>query len=169
MQKETPKLGWGHINVNVGNLERAVAFYALLGFAPYRPGIPYLNLTDASGFRPLPDTGAAALGVAAGTRARACILQLGGGFPKLDLIEYEHPADTAGTAAQNCGGGIVRLCLATRDLNGDFARLKKAGVTFVSEPQPCQDGMAHIALCQDPDGALIELIQIHPGKWPAAT
>jgi len=37
---------WGHVNVNVCNLERSIALYEKLGFESYRPDIPYMDLTD---------------------------------------------------------------------------------------------------------------------------
>lgn len=163
-ERQTHPLSWGHININVSNLEQAAAFYERLGFARYRTGIPYLNLTDAPGFSEIPDSAAQALRLAPGTRARACILELGGGFPKLDLIEFETQPDARPPGNQQLGP--VRLCLATRDVQAAYDRLSADGVQFLSPPQPCQDRMAHIALCQDPDGTLIELIQVHPDKWP---
>tara|TARA_B100001105_G_scaffold178557_1_gene143962 strand:- start:40 stop:216 length:177 start_codon:yes stop_codon:yes gene_type:complete len=39
-----PKLGWVHININVSNLENAIAFYQKLGFSVIIPGIPYLGI-----------------------------------------------------------------------------------------------------------------------------
>ena len=45
MTEQVPKFGWGHINVNVSNLERSIAFYEKLGFQQFIPAIPYLGLT----------------------------------------------------------------------------------------------------------------------------
>lgn len=49
MPDQRPRLVWGHINVNVSNLERSIAFYELLGFELYREGISYLGPTAAPG------------------------------------------------------------------------------------------------------------------------
>ena len=35
---------WRHINVNVSDLDRSIAYYETLGFEVYRPAILYLNL-----------------------------------------------------------------------------------------------------------------------------
>lgn len=157
MTTDTPRLVWGHINLNVADLDRSRAFYALLGFTEYKPGIPYLGL-EADAPRPLAPAAAGALGLAEGTRARACILELGGGDPKLDLTELPDlagrpPLDTADR-------GLVRLCLGTRDLDALHARLAARGVDFVAPPATTAG--ARLALCRDPDGALIELIQLMP-------
>lgn len=157
-------LSWGHVNINVTDLERAIDFYRKLGFEVMLPGIPYLGLSrTASGEL---GTGAAGLlDVPAGTRGRACIMQLGNGFPKLDLTELDMPAQQP--PLTNADVGLVRLCLASRDLEADCQRLAAAGVAFVTPPRAAREGLADVALCRDPDGTLIELIQIHPEKWAA--
>lgn len=157
-------LSWGHVNVNVTDLDRAIAFYEKLGFQVFLPAIPYLGLgRDRSA--ELAAAAAGLLDVAAGTRGRACIMQLGDGFPKLDLTELETAAQKPPLKNQDIG--LVRLCLASSDLQADYQRLADAGVEFVSPPRPAQDGLADVALCVDPDGTLIELIQIYPDRWAA--
>lgn len=165
MNDQIPQFAWGHVNVNVSNLERSIAFYEMLGFEAYRPGIPYLGLTSEAGVGEMPETCARALGLATTTKARACIMQLGRGFPKLDLIEFADQKQAM--PATNADLGLVRLCLAAKNLRDDYLRLSEQGVPFISEPQLCQDGMADIAICMDPDGTLIELIQPHLDKWPS--
>lgn len=165
MSDAAATLSWGHININVTDLDRSVAFYELLGFEPYIPGIPYLGLTTEPGDIEL--SGAVALGLPARTRGRACIMQLGRGYPKIDLIELELEAEVEAPAAplSNSDTGIVRLCLASQSLAQDYARLAEAGVLFISPPQADSRGLAQIAICHDPDGALIELIEIDGAKW----
>lgn len=161
MSDAAATLSWGHININVTDLDRSVAFYELLGFEPYIPGIPYLGLTTEPGGIEL--SGAVALGLPASTRGRACIMQLGRGYPKIDLIELEGGSPTA--PLSNSDTGIVRFCLASQSLAQDYARLAEAGVLFISPPQADSRGLAQIAICHDPDGALIELIEIDGAKW----
>jgi len=105
------------------------------------------------------------LGLPDGVSARACIMQLGKGFPKLDLIEFSEPAPPGKSA--NSDLGIVRLCLATDDLQQHYHSLTTQGVNFISAPQPGKDGLADVAVCVDPDGTMIELIQVHLHKWSA--
>jgi len=164
MNDQTAQFGWGHINVNVRNLERSIAFYEKLGFELCRDGIPYLDLTMDSGATSMPDTCALALGLPAATRGRACIMQLGRGYPKLDLTEFDTP--TPEGPLNSAGVGIVRICLASKNLQQDYERLSAEGVAFLSPPQPCKNKMADIAICTDPDGAHIELIQADVRNWP---
>lgn len=158
------KLSWGHINVNVTNLEDSIAFYERLGFSVMMPGIPYLNLVQT-----VPQTlnadAAVALDLPFETTGRACIMQLDGGFPKLDLTEWNPTEEMIADPLLNQDTGIVRMCLASQDLAADYAELLEAGVQFFSEPKRTEDGKANIAICMDPDGALIEMIQIYPEKW----
>lgn len=162
MTDSTVGLVWGHVNLNVRELERSIDFYQKLGFEVFVPAIPYLGLgRDESA--PLPEDGAAALGLPPGTRGRACIMQLDAGFPKLDLTEWEVQGQRPPLANRDLG--CVRICLASRDLESDYARLQAQGVPFLSEPRPGKDGLADVVTCADPDGTLIELIEIHLEKW----
>ena len=158
----TPNLSWGHININVSDLETSIAFYEKLGFSILIPGIPYLGIKKDVNAA-IPAAQCKALGVPAGATARACIMQLDNGFPKIDLTEYEK--DSPQGACANDDLGMVRLCLATQNLAQDYAELKKAGVEFLSEPTKGVGDRADIAICRDPDGTLIELIEVHFEKW----
>ena len=158
----TPDLSWGHININVSDLDTSIAFYEKLGFSLLIPGVPYLGIEKDATLE-IPAKQGAALDVAAGTTARACIMQLDDGFPKIDLTEYTK--DSPQRAGANDDLGIVRFCLATQNLVEDHASLTEAGVEFLSEPTEGVGGLADIAICRDPDGTLIELIEIHLEKW----
>ena len=158
----TPKLSWGHININVSDLDTSIAFYEKLGFSLLIPGVPYLGIEKDASLE-IPARQGAALDVPEGTTARACIMQLDDGFPKIDLTEYTK--DSPQGAGANDDLGMVRLCLATQNLIMDHALLTEAGVEFLSEPTTGVGGLADIAICRDPDGTLIELIEIHLEKW----
>ncbi len=157
-----PNLSWGHININVSNLDISIAFYEKLGFSMLIPGVPYLGIGKDLGAM-IPAKLSKALEVPVGTTARACIMQLGHGFPKIDLTEYTK--DSPHAAAANDDLGIVRICLATQNLAQDYALLKSTGVEFLSEPTEGVGGVADIAICRDPDGTLIELIEVHLKEW----
>jgi len=162
--EEARRFRWGHININVRDLDRSVAFYAQLGFQVFLPGIPYLNLTLEAPSQPLPDGAAEALGVPKGTRGRGCILDLDGAFPKIDLTALDDLVSAGPLSTSDVG--IVRLCLGSSDLGADVASLTAQGVEFVSGPRQTQAGRADIAVCVDPDGTLIELIEVHLDRWP---
>lgn len=158
----TPNLSWGHININVSDLDTSIAFYEKLGFSLMIPGVPYLGI-EKDAILKIPAKQGAALNVGEGTAARACIMQLDDGFPKIDLTEYKKDFPQGAGASDDLG--MVRLCLATQDLAKDHALLTEAGVEFLSEPTAGVGGLADIAICRDPDGTLIELIEVHLEKW----
>lgn len=163
MATENASFGWGHININVGNLERSISFYRKLGFEIFIPAIPYLALEAGEAQTPLPDDAATALGIKQGTKGRACIMQLDDGFPKLDLTEFTDLEQ--GAPLTNSDRGLVRICLVSEDLERDVARLKADGVDFLSEPKTGHAELADIAVCKDPDGTLIELLQVYLDRW----
>ncbi len=158
----TPNLSWGHININVSDLDASIAFYEKLGFSLLIPGVPYLGIGKDSN-SDIPNSQSKALGVPSGTTARACIMQLDDGFPKIDLTEFSN--DSPQAPAANDDLGIARLCLATQNLAQDYELLMSVGVEFLSEPTEGVGGLADIAICRDPDGTLIELIELHLEKW----
>ena len=103
-----------------------------------------------------------ALGLPEETSGRACIMQLDSGYPKLDLTQLDEMSQSI--PLNNADLGLVRICLASVNLEADYNNLKKLDVEFISPPQTAKDGKAEIAICVDPDGTLIELIQVHLGK-----
>ena len=154
---------WGHININVADLDLSISFYEELGFEIFMSGIPYLGL-EAEEFKEMPTPMAEALGVPFGTKGRSCIMQLDKGLPKLDLTEFSAPKPHP--PLRNQDTGIVRLCLASKDLQADYEQLAAKGVEFLAPPSLCAERMAEIAVCKDPDGTLIELLQVHLDRWP---
>ena len=167
MSRPLPEpLRWGHINLNVSELDRAIAFYQLLGFEVLLDGIPYLSLNAEKGFERLPEEAADALVLPPGRSGRGCFLQVGNGFPLLVLTELS--VLSASPPLDNADRGLVRLCLASRDRAAEYERLAAAGVEFLTPPRACTERMADIALCRDPDGTLIELIQLHLDRWPGS-
>ena len=158
----TQRFGWGHININVSNLENAIQFYEKLGFSVFIPGIPYLGL-KAHSVAPIAQDAAAALGLPKETRGRACIMQLDDGFPKIDLTEL--PELSQQSPLSNADLGVVRICLVSENLQADYEYLTQQGVEFISPPHTCHERLAEVATCKDPDGTLIELLQVYLEKW----
>jgi len=167
VSNEASRLSWGHINLNVRDLEASVAFYEGLGFEILVPSIPYMGILREGEPRPVPAEGMRALKLPDGISGRGCILRLGSGFPMLDITEWAGRAGRAPLANED--RGLVRICLASQNLSEDYERLTARGVPFLSAPQVCQGGMAEIAICLDPDGSMIELIQVRIEKWAVPT
>ncbi|WOJ98002.1 VOC family protein [Congregibacter brevis] len=158
------KSSWGHININVSDLDASIAFYQKLGFDRFLPTIPYLNL-NAEQHNTLDGGSALALGVSGSPKGRACIMQLDDGFPKLDLTEYSGLDQR--DPLENKDLGVVRICLISEDLATDYQSLVDDGVEFLSPPQQCHERLADVATCVDPDGTRIELLQVYLERWGA--
>jgi catechol 2,3-dioxygenase-like lactoylglutathione lyase family enzyme len=154
---------WGHININVRDLDRSIEFYRKFGFEIFIPGVPYVGLSDDAAAKPLPNDTAEALGLDNDVRGRACIMQLDDGFPKIDLTEFV--GLNQNEPLRNSDLGLVRICLVTENLQSDVDRLKAEGVEFISEPKAGHMGLADMAVCRDPDGSLIELLQVYLERW----
>ena len=72
----------------------------------------------------------------------------------IDLLEWKEPRDEAAPYPHLYHYGLARIALATTDLNGDMARLKAAGATFLSEPaaMPRHGGHGWFAGARMPGG-----------------
>ena len=80
----------------------------------------------------------------------------------LELIEYRKPKGIK-LQVRTCDTGSAHLALETNSIQDDYLRLRKAGVTMVSEPVLFKGGVAGDVLAcylRDPDGFTIELVQI---------
>jgi len=145
--------GLVHVNVNCSDFERSRAFYELLGFEHMVEVAP---------------TNTREVGAAVGmppyrVKGALFVLRTGGRPFVLDLLEWQQPTDPAEPYPHLYHLGIARIALSTDDLAGDMARLKAAGVEFLSEPASVtMDGQpATTFVCfRDPDGTILELVQI---------
>jgi catechol 2,3-dioxygenase-like lactoylglutathione lyase family enzyme len=140
--------GLDHVSVTCADLERSLAFYHEV------LGIPVRDRGSLVG--PEIDT---VLGVP-GVAGRFADLELGEGRT-LELLEYRRPAaPPLEVAAHLPGAG--HLALRVDDVDALAQRLRGAGFapgTAVTLAQPGFWHGARILYVQDPDGAVVELIQ----------
>jgi glyoxylase I family protein len=147
-----------HININVTNFERSLAFYQSLGFRMVRD-------LGEGGSRAM----AEGLGMP-GAKGRAALLMLGDDefATRLDLIEWKQPATEGAPYPRLNHAGIARVALRTRDLVAEYERLAGEGVEFLSTPVETRLGSGERFVCmKDPDGTIIELIEFPPRSRPA--
>ncbi len=153
-------IGLTHININCSDYERSKAFYELLGFREFWQ-VPETNRPEI----------AAAVGMPP-YRVRGALLMLesdqarAGGAPPLtiDLLQWIEPHDDAAPYPHLYHYGIARIALTTSDLDGDMARLKSAGVEFISDPVqlvPDSPSSPRFVCFKDPDGTVLEFVE-HP-------
>lgn len=142
-----------HVNINVTNFQRSLAFYQSLGFHVVRD-------LGEGGSRAM----AKGLGIP-GAKGRAALLMLGDDefATRLDLIEWREPATAGAPYPHLYHVGLARLALRVRDLVGEYKRLLGEGVEFLSEPVETRLGSGERFVCmKDPDGTIIELIEFAP-------
>jgi glyoxylase I family protein len=141
-----------HININVTDFERSLAFYKMVGFkvvldigeGPNKANDVGLNIPDS--------------------RARAALLALSDDprATRIDLIEWKKPATAGAPYPHLYHAGAARIALFTKNLDEEYARLQANGVEMVSEPVTIRFGNkagAKFFCFKDPDGTFLELIE----------
>lgn len=141
-----------HININVTDFDRSLAFYKNLGFK--------VVLNIGEGPNPANDVG---LGIP-NSVARAALLALGDDprATRIDLIEWKQPKTEGAGYPHLYHAGAARIALFTKDLDEEYHRLKALGVECVSEPVVIQfpnKAGAKFFCFKDPDGTFLELIE----------
>jgi catechol 2,3-dioxygenase-like lactoylglutathione lyase family enzyme len=88
--------------------------------------------------------------------AQAAMLKIGETF--LEVFEFSSPRPTPRSTERPVNHhGITHICLEVTDINGEYERLKGAGMKFNGPPQS-QDGSSMV-YGRDPDGNVVELIE----------
>jgi catechol 2,3-dioxygenase-like lactoylglutathione lyase family enzyme len=145
-----------NVNINCSDYCRSRLFYEKLGFT-------VLKEIDTNG-----NPGAAA---AMGTSAydvHGGLMGLRRGGTALSLVQWEEPYDGSAPYSQLNHLGIARIALRSTDLDADIARLKSEGVEFFSDPVIPEGklGFLRFVCLKDPDGTVIELVELFPGLNP---
>jgi catechol 2,3-dioxygenase-like lactoylglutathione lyase family enzyme len=141
-----------HVNVNVTNFERSLEFYKMLGFKVALDLKEGGNEQLSTGLRIPGGIGRAAL-LIVGDDPRAT---------RIDLIEWKNPKTEGRPYPNLYHAGVGRIALRTNNLPKVYAELKAKGVEFFSEPQTFENpgGRTSFVCCTDPDGTVIELIEV---------
>jgi catechol 2,3-dioxygenase-like lactoylglutathione lyase family enzyme len=144
-----------HVALAVSDMERSIAFYRdILGFRKTLDmplGSPSLDRL---------------LRMRPGTTGRSVIMQQGlSTIGEVELVQFS-PAPSTPTPAKGAGGlGAFLLSFAVKDeeLAAVYQRLLRQGIVCYSEPQTVElhrFGSMQAVIFEDPDGQMIELIQL---------
>jgi glyoxylase I family protein len=142
-----------HINVNCTDFDRSLQFYKTLGFNVIRDLNEVGSEKLSRGLR-IPNG-----------RGRAVLMILGDNprSTRLDLIEWRNPKTEGQPHPHLWHAGMCRIAMRTRTLEKDYEELRSKGIEFWTEPImfEVKDGRQEgFVCCTDPDGTVIELIQV---------
>lgn len=135
--------GLGHIGISVANLGRSIDFYQkCLG----------MELVVQTTFE-----GARYEQVLRLKDAKGKVALLKAGEMQLELFEFSEPRPQALDPKRPvCDHGITHFCVEVTDIEGEYERLKEAGVPFHCPPVDFE-GIAKATYARDPDGNVFEL------------
>jgi glyoxylase I family protein len=153
--------GWGlsrlyHTVVNCRDLDESVAFYRLLGF----------EVLNDRRHVVWPDFVAGIFGLKrAQGRGVLMVLPEDRDGPMIDLIEWVEPLAEFPDPGER-GETVPRIiAFRTRGVHAAYLALSASGVTFTQPPHTPREalGIVGTACCYDPNGYIIELIELEPG------
>ena len=145
-----------HTVVNAKDLDESVAFYRLLGFE-------VLNDRRAVDW---PDFVATIFGMRrAKGRGVLMVLPSDPNGPMIDIIEWLEPKAAFPDPAKAQAEVPRIIAFRTKDIMGAYADLSAKGVKFCRDVYRPKEalGIVGSVCCHDPNGNLIELIELEPG------
>jgi catechol 2,3-dioxygenase-like lactoylglutathione lyase family enzyme len=144
-----------HTIINAREIDETVAFYEMLGF----------SIVSDRRNADWPDGGGVSFGLIPNTKGRGVLMILPDDpdGPMLDIIEWLEPR---ATFVEPSATSIPRvLAFRTDNVQAAHDQLKARGVRFTT-PAPTSIPAAGIVACAvayDPNGHLVELIELEPG------
>lgn len=140
-----------HLNFNVTDIKRSIAFYESIGFKVMHVFGDHEDSEIEEGM----DFG--------GNRCRGAVITLGDHprcWTKIELIEWVDPKVESQPVRGAYAAGVSRIALRTKNLLEFVEKLEAMGIAMESGPQEIDIvGAKRFALFRDPDGILLELIE----------
>jgi lactoylglutathione lyase len=79
----------------------------------------------------------------------------------VELLQYHsHPQTQAVVPAPSNQLGCSHIAFTVTDVHAACARVAELGGSLVNPPHVAPDGLARVAYCHDPDGILMELVEV---------
>jgi glyoxylase I family protein len=138
-----------HVGVTVSDLEKALSFYVdTLGFKVHKKADEHGKCLD--NFSSLNDVRV------------TTVKMTDDNNNMLELLCYQsHPEKPYNNMVRRISEiGCSHFALTVEDLDLLYKRLTKDGISFNYPVQVSPDGKVKIAFCRDPDGTLIELVEV---------
>ena len=140
--------GIHHTAISTGDMERSLRFYKdLLGFEE----VFALNW----------EVGSKSLDTLVGLKdSSSRVVMLKAGNACIELFQYTSPEPKPGDPNRPvCDHGITHLCVQVSDIDGEYERLKAAGMVFHCPPMKASKKL-RATYGRDPDGNVVELLEV---------
>ena len=137
-----------HTGIVVSDMDRSLAFYRdLLGmevWADFRDDSDYVQaVTDIPG-----------------ANLWMVKLKAAEDNTSIELLQYlSHPGEVP-PATRACDVGCNHVCLHVDDIDSLYEHLLANGIRFHAPPTNSPDGGAKVTYCRDPEGVIVELVQL---------
>jgi glyoxylase I family protein len=93
--------------------------------------------------------------------AKSVMLRKGGMI--IEFFQYSSPEPKPMDPGRRvCDHGYTHICLEVQDIDEEFERLKNAGMQFHASPPKGEPGGLRAIYGRDPDGNVVELMEILP-------
>lgn len=66
-----------------------------------------------------------------------------------------------------CDTGLNHIAIQVDDIDAVYENLKAHGIAFHAPPAVSSQGIAKVTICRDPEGVMIELVEMLPQREPA--
>ena len=134
-----------HVNINVSDLDRAIAFYERIGFH-------VMHRLEGEGSDTMgPATSRGAVMSLSDDPRASC---------KIELLKWTPSENEPPRERSPYQVGVSRVAIRTKNLLETVEELRSRGVEFLSEPHEIDVvGAMRYVLFRDPDGTLLELIE----------
>ena len=144
-----------HFGVVVNDLDASLAFYqGVLGLVPVR------RMEERG---PFVETILALPGVDLTTVKLAA--EEGG--VQIELLRFHSHPDTEGRETPPYRRGPTHMAFTVADIEALCRRIAAMGLPLLSLPAISEDGRAKVAFCRDPDGGLVELVEMLAAVKPS--
>lgn len=78
----------------------------------------------------------------------------------IELLYFKSHTEKPRKNVRSSEIGCSHVAFTVSNLESEYQRLKAEGVVFNAPPQNSPDGYAKVTYCKDPDGTLIELVEV---------
>ena len=134
-----------HTGIVTSNIEKSISFYQRLGFAIQKDMMESgAYIDNFSGLK--------------NVLVRTVKMSLENG-DMIELLYYHSHLEKPNMRRQITQVGCSHVALTVPNLDELYNELKEE-VEFNSEPQYSPDGYAKVTFCKDPDGSLVELVEV---------